>query len=382
MRNDQGRMRCAGFLPWEETEPDGVDEGVNDGVRHQGAGFHPGAAVEQAGDGRQQDVFPVGHGSMENVREAENDGCGDPPGAAAFERARKQILQQAAKQEFLGPCGEDENFGADERRGAQAVQRGAEADEVHGFADGNDDERGEEEIDDDGEAEAAAPFDGVADAVEAANDEKGRERRGEREKDGERVRELVREGKQAVHPAKLHRQPDDEERGVVLPDAGGFSAGACGEERGKNGIEDSGGDVQPARGIELERVDEKSAEREKRREEKGVSAEPGDNAVARGRAGSENFGREEDCGDADGDGEARALVAEVQTGENSEERNRRPDEQGSGERHLARARKCRHGNGSLIQERFAESGKTLALCAAVGDAFCSAARRETAHLLH
>jgi len=39
------RGKC---LAGEEGEPEGVDEGVEDGGGGEGAGFHPGAAVEEA----------------------------------------------------------------------------------------------------------------------------------------------------------------------------------------------------------------------------------------------------------------------------------------------------------------------------------------------
>ena len=43
---------------------------------------------------------------MEDVREAENDGSDDQSCPLILESARKQILQQPAKQKFLGPRGE------------------------------------------------------------------------------------------------------------------------------------------------------------------------------------------------------------------------------------------------------------------------------------
>ena len=49
----------------EEGEPEGVDEGVDDGGGSEGAGFHPGAAVKEAGDGGEEDVAPVGDGGVQ-----------------------------------------------------------------------------------------------------------------------------------------------------------------------------------------------------------------------------------------------------------------------------------------------------------------------------
>src|SRR5690348_1486672 len=96
-------------LTGEEGEPEGVDEGVEDGGGSEGAGFHPGAAVEKSGDGGEKDVAPVGDRRVEDVGEAEDEGGDEPSGVAAVERARQQILQQSAKQKFLWPGGEDEN---------------------------------------------------------------------------------------------------------------------------------------------------------------------------------------------------------------------------------------------------------------------------------
>ena len=85
------------MLAGEEGEPEGVDEGVEDGGGGEGGGLHPGAAVEESGDGGEEDVAPVGHGRVKDVGEAENDGSDEPSGVAAVERARQQILQQSAK---------------------------------------------------------------------------------------------------------------------------------------------------------------------------------------------------------------------------------------------------------------------------------------------
>lgn len=274
---------------------------------------------------------------MEDVGEAENHGSDEPSGVAVFERTRQQILQQSAKQKFLGPCGEDQNFRSGERHGAERVSRGAEMDEANGFAERNDDDGGEEEVHGDGGGEAAAPFDGVADAVEASDEEESGEGGGEGEEDGESVSEFARVGEKEIHPAELHGEPDDEESGVVFPDAGGFSSGARGEERGNRYVEDAGEDEIPARGIGVERVNEKCGERDEWGEEECVSAEDGDEARGDGRAGGEDFGGEEYGGDGDGDGEDASRVAEAEADEDAEEEEGGPEGEGGGEGHLVGA---------------------------------------------
>ena len=52
-------------------------------------------------------------------------------------------------------------------------------------------------------AEAAAPFDGVADAVEPAKQDECRDAGAERHQDRERVRERRRVGKEPVHPREI-----------------------------------------------------------------------------------------------------------------------------------------------------------------------------------
>jgi hypothetical protein len=44
-----------------------------------------------------------------DVREAEENGGGDPACGVAVGGAREKILQQAAEEEFFGPRGEEEN---------------------------------------------------------------------------------------------------------------------------------------------------------------------------------------------------------------------------------------------------------------------------------
>ncbi len=50
------------------------------------------------------------------------------------------------------------------------------------------------------------------------------------------MRQRRRIGKEAIHPLKLHGQPEQRHRGVVLPSARRFCCAACDEQRGKHRI--------------------------------------------------------------------------------------------------------------------------------------------------
>jgi len=93
----------------KEEVPEDVDGGVDQGGGEEGAGFAPGPAVEEAGDGGQKDVAPIGKAHVGDVGEAEEDGGGPPTGEVAIGRAGEQVLEQAAEEELFGPCGEEKN---------------------------------------------------------------------------------------------------------------------------------------------------------------------------------------------------------------------------------------------------------------------------------
>ncbi len=60
---------------------------------------------------------------MENVRKAERDGRDSQARPLILERARKNILQHATKQEFLRPRGEKQNADDFDWRRAQTRER-------------------------------------------------------------------------------------------------------------------------------------------------------------------------------------------------------------------------------------------------------------------
>jgi len=62
---------------------------------------HPGASVEDAGDGGEQNVTPVEGGALVEVGESEETGREDERFRLAKARS-EQVLQDAAEEEFFG----------------------------------------------------------------------------------------------------------------------------------------------------------------------------------------------------------------------------------------------------------------------------------------
>src|ERR1700739_3641264 len=68
----------------EEDMPEDVDASVDQGGGEDGVGLAPGPAIDEAGDGGEEDVAPVRElPVVGDVRKAEEDGCGDPAGGVA-----------------------------------------------------------------------------------------------------------------------------------------------------------------------------------------------------------------------------------------------------------------------------------------------------------
>jgi len=73
--------------------PEDVDAGVDDGGGENGVGFAPGPAVEEAGDGGEENVAPIGKVLVVgDVGEAEKDGSGDPADGVVVGGTGKKIL--------------------------------------------------------------------------------------------------------------------------------------------------------------------------------------------------------------------------------------------------------------------------------------------------
>ena len=100
----------------KEEIPGDVHGGVDQGGGKNRAGFAPRPAVEKPGDGGQDHVAPVGKTHVGDVREAEEDGSGPPADNVTIRSAREEVLEQAAEEKFLGPCGEEENSEREKRK--------------------------------------------------------------------------------------------------------------------------------------------------------------------------------------------------------------------------------------------------------------------------
>src|SRR5271168_694726 len=171
--------------------PGDVDGGVYQRGGEDRAGLAPGPAVEKAGDGREDDVAPVGEAAVGDVREAEEHGGRPPAGKLALRRARKHVLEQATKKKFFGPRGEEQNAERYERKGTPRAPARRELDEVQAFAERNANAAKHDEAAENVQAPTRAPGNRVADAVHAAQKHERGQRNGNAEQHGENVRETA-----------------------------------------------------------------------------------------------------------------------------------------------------------------------------------------------
>src|SRR5467141_675746 len=130
-------LRCmgnAGLDRAEEEMPGDIDGGVDQYGGENRTGFAPRPAVEEAGDGGQDHVAPVGKAHVGDVRKAKENGSGPPAGRIAVGCSRKHVLQQAAKEKFFGPGREKENAERKKREGLPLRPVRRKFDEVHALA--------------------------------------------------------------------------------------------------------------------------------------------------------------------------------------------------------------------------------------------------------
>src|SRR5215831_431722 len=73
---------------------------MGDGGCEQAASFPPCPAIEDARDGSQDDVTPVEHGPLVEVRQTKQDGS-KPQGASTRHVPFQQVLHQAAEIKFF-----------------------------------------------------------------------------------------------------------------------------------------------------------------------------------------------------------------------------------------------------------------------------------------
>ena len=257
----------------EEGAPEGVDGGVGDGGGGDATVGSPGAAVEDAGDGGEEDVASVEvEGVLVEVGEAEEGGGEEERGGAA-EAAFEEVLHPAAEEDFLGERDGEEGVdpeGCDEPGMGDAA---VEVEESESEAERDGDGRVEEEFAEAGAEVAEAEAESVADAGELADGEESIEAGVEEDELAEDV-DAGRPG--GLEPAEIDGEAEGDEDEEVQP------VGAL------LGVE-AGGDVKDGGdGGRDEQIEDEPGPGE------GVGGEA-DDEVRRGKDG----GR----GDADGDGE-------------------------------------------------------------------------------
>src|SRR5712664_3168298 len=156
--------------------PGDVHGGVEQGGGENRAGLAPRPAVENAGDGGQDHVTPVGKAHVGDVRKAEENRGGPPSGEVAMRSTRKHVLQQAAEEQLFGPRGEKENAERKERKRLPLGPLRFELNEVDRVAQWNGDAGEYDEACENEEAPVMAPADGITDAADAAEEHETRQR--------------------------------------------------------------------------------------------------------------------------------------------------------------------------------------------------------------
>src|SRR6266849_7879999 len=131
MQRDEGKVAGGGskrarrLEGAEEEVPSSVDGGVDQRGGEDGVRAAPGPAVEEAGDGSEDDVTQVGEAKVGDVGEAEEDRRGPPARQIALAGACEHVLQQAAEEKFFGPGGKEEMAKKEKRGQSPGVHRGA-----------------------------------------------------------------------------------------------------------------------------------------------------------------------------------------------------------------------------------------------------------------
>src|SRR5712664_4751285 len=225
----------------KQEVPGDIDGGVEQGGGENRAGLAPRPAVENAGDGGQGHVTPVGKAHVGDVRKAEENRGGPPSGEVAMRSTRKHVLQQAAEEQLFGPRGEKENAERKERKRLPLGPLRFELNEVDRVAQGNGDAGENHKTRHDEEAPVVAPADGITDAADAAEEQEACQRDVNAEKHGEHVGEApawkrpkpVRQRPSPGIRQRLHCHPYARENEEVLPRAGRLAIGG-GSKRERN----------------------------------------------------------------------------------------------------------------------------------------------------
>src|SRR6266404_8127947 len=211
--------------------PQDVHGSVDQSRSEDRARLAPRPSIEKARDGSEQHVAPVGKAHVGDVGETKKKGSGPPAREVAFRGTGHHVLEQAAKEELFRPGGKKENAEREQRQRFPFAEARSKFNEVDGLAEWNGDAAEDDEAGEHEKAPVAAPADGIADAVDAAQEHE----RGERDVDAEQHRKNVREaptgiGPQPVRRGKFHGHPNSRYGYEVLP-AGGWLPLRGGRER-------------------------------------------------------------------------------------------------------------------------------------------------------
>jgi len=222
---------------------------VGDGGGGNAVVASPGAAVENAGDGSEQDVTPVKErGALIEVGKAEED-CSGEEGGDAAEAALEEILHPAAEEDFFGECDGDKSGNPRGDKEPGVVDVAMEVKEAEGESDGDRDEHVEEELAEAGGPVAVAKAKAVPDAGEAADGEEG-VKAGVKEGELAECGEFVGPG--GLEPAEVDGEPErneDEEIEKVAALAGVEAGGEEFEGGDESGEEEI--DEEPANGQDV-----------------------------------------------------------------------------------------------------------------------------------
>src|ERR1700687_261821 len=169
--------------------PGGVDASVDQRGGEDGVGAAPGPAIEETGDGGEEDVAPVGKTEVGDVREAEEDRSSPPAGDIACAGPREHILEQPPEEKFFRPGVEEKDGDGEKREREPRVPLRRKVEEVHAAAERDGDGAEDEEAGEYEKTPAAAPADVVADAGNFADKDEGGESDIEAEQHGENVGE-------------------------------------------------------------------------------------------------------------------------------------------------------------------------------------------------
>ena len=187
---------------------------MRDGGGQQALTIVPCAPIKDAGDGREQNVAPVERSGLVEVRQAEYR-CRNAERPSQAPSRFQHVLQQPAKEEFLGDCDEEERNQQHGRGRGRWRQASVRRDEVKHKAERDHDGRKEQEFAKSDENVAGPRPKIVPHVLERANNKESVERRVDHKEFRERTQSLV--GKRSAQPVELDGKTDNGEDEHVLP---------------------------------------------------------------------------------------------------------------------------------------------------------------------